>query len=96
MPNPFDRLLGDVVTAVTTIATTFDPQQSNTKLLRTLLSIGLTELGIEDAAAAVERIYPPGYIAPATAAAAGSVGASLRSGRPSPASESRRARPRRS
>ena len=26
---------------------------------------------VEDTAAAVERIYPPGYVAPATAAAAG-------------------------
>ena len=69
MPNPLDRLLGDVVTAITTIAQTFDPTQSNTELLRTLRSIGLTELGIEDAAAAVERNYHRGMAA--TAAAAG-------------------------
>ena len=60
-----------MVTAVTTIAQTFDPTQSNTELLRTLLAIVLTELGVEDAAATVERIYPPGYVAPATAAQAG-------------------------
>lgn len=69
MPNPLDRLLGDVVTAVTTIATAFDPTRSNTEWLRTLFSIGLTELGIDNATAAVERMYPPGYIVPATAAA---------------------------
>jgi hypothetical protein len=70
MPNPLEPLLGDVVTAITAIAQTFDPTHSDMELLWALLSIGQTELGIEDATAAVERIYPPGYVAPATAAAA--------------------------
>ena len=71
MPNALDRLLGDVVTTITMVAQTFDPTQSNTELLRTLLTIVLTDLGIEDAAATVERIYPPGYVAPTVEASAG-------------------------
>lgn len=71
MPSPLQRLLGDLVLAVMNVAKTFDPNNTNTELSRTLLTVCLTELGLEDPAGAVERILPAGYVDPAVAAAEG-------------------------
>jgi hypothetical protein len=65
MPSPLQRLLGDLVLAVMNIAKTFDPNNTNTELARTLLTVSLSELGLEDPAGAVERILPQGYVDPA-------------------------------
>jgi hypothetical protein len=76
MPSPLKRLLGDVVTAVQAVATTFDPNNSNTNLSRTLLTIALSELDLEDPAGAVEKIFPRGYTDPVVAAQEGPPGGS--------------------
>jgi hypothetical protein len=68
MPNPLKRLIGDLVTAAQVTAQAFDPNNTNTELSRTLLSVVLAEaFEIEDPAGAVERIFPKGYVDPATA-----------------------------
>ena len=70
MPNPLKRAMTDLVTAITNIAKTFDPNNSNPELSRTLLAIALGEgLEMEDPQGAVERIFPEGYQDPAIAAA---------------------------
>jgi hypothetical protein len=52
------------------VARTFDPNNTNIELSRTLLTIALGEaLELEDPAGAVESIFPPGYEDPAIAAA---------------------------
>jgi hypothetical protein len=71
MPSPLQRMLGDLVLAVMNIAKTFDPNNTNTELSRTLLTVALQELNLEDPGGAVERILPAGYIDPAVAAAEG-------------------------
>lgn len=66
MPSPLKRLMGDLVTAVMNIARTFDPNNTNMELSRTLLQVALAEgLELEDAAGAVEKIFPPDYVDPA-------------------------------
>jgi hypothetical protein len=70
MPNPLKRMLTDLMTAITAIAQTFDPNNTNMELSRTLLAIALGEgLELEDPAAAVEKIFPEGYVDPAVEAA---------------------------
>lgn len=70
MPSPLKRMMGDLITAVQTIATTFDPNNTNIELSRTLLAIALGEgLELEDPAGAVEKIFPEGYVDPAVEAA---------------------------
>lgn len=70
MPSPLRRAMGDLLTGVSLIAKTFDPNCSNIELSRTLLGIALGEgLEIEDPGAAVERIFPEGYVDPMVAAA---------------------------
>lgn len=75
MPSPLKRLLGDLVLAVMNIAKTFDPNNTNVMLSRTLLTIALAELDLEDPAGAVESIFPQGYVDPAVSAAEGAAGA---------------------
>lgn len=71
MPSPLRRSMGDLVTAGANIAKTFDPNNTNLELSKMLLAILLGEaLEVEDPAAAVERIFPDGYMDPATMAAA--------------------------
>lgn len=82
MPSPLKRLLGDLVLAVMNIAKTFDPNNTNTMLSRTLLTIALAELELEDPAGAVERIFPQGYVDPAVSAAEGAAGAGGAPGAP--------------
>lgn len=74
MPSPLKRLLSDIVTAVQVIGGTFDPNNTNTELSRTLLTIALQELDLEDPAGAVERIFPPGYVDPQVASSQGPPG----------------------
>lgn len=70
MPSPLRRMMGDLVLAVMNVAKTFDPNNTNIELSRTLLSICLGEaLEMEDPGAAVEKIFPPGYKDPAVVAA---------------------------
>jgi hypothetical protein len=69
MPSPLKRMMADLVTAVMNIARTFDPNNTNMELSRTLLTVALGDaLELEDAAGLVEKIFPPGYEDPAVAA----------------------------
>ena len=71
MPSPLRRAMGDLITAVGNIAKTFDPNNTNLELSKLLLGIALGEgMEVDDPAAAVERIFPEGYVDPAVAAAA--------------------------
>lgn len=70
MPSPLRRSMTDLITAISTVAKTFDPNATNMEMSRLLLSIALGEgLEVEDPGAAVERIFPEGYVDPAVAAA---------------------------
>lgn len=70
MPNPLKRTVVDLTTAISNIARTFDPNNTNMELSRILLTIVLGEgLEIQDPASAVEKVYPPGYQDPAIVAA---------------------------
>ena len=72
MPSPLRRMMGDLIGAIMNIARTFDPNNTNMELSRILLSVALGEgLELEDPAAAVEKIFPPGYVDPAVAQAQG-------------------------
>lgn len=76
LPSPLRRTMGDLVTSVMNIARTFDPNNTNMELSRTLLNVALGEgLELEDPAGAVDKVFPPGYVDPAVAAAeAGAAG----------------------
>lgn len=70
MPSPMRRMMIDLVGAVGDTARTFDPNNTNMELSRTLLAIVLGEaFEMQDPAEAVDRIFPEGYIDPAVAAA---------------------------
>jgi hypothetical protein len=70
MPNALKRMMADLVGAVTNIARTFDPNNTNVELSRILLAIVLGEgLEVEDPQGLVERIFPEDYVDPAVAAA---------------------------
>jgi hypothetical protein len=72
MPSPLRRSMGDLITAIGTVAKTFDPNATNMELSKLLLGIALGEgLEVGDPGAAVERIFPEGYVDPAVAAALG-------------------------
>jgi hypothetical protein len=65
MPSAIKRLMSDLVTAISTIAKTFDPNGTNIELARTLLTVVLGDaLEMQDPADAVERIFPAGYVDP--------------------------------
>jgi hypothetical protein len=69
MPSPLRRMLGDLVTAVQSIAMTFDPNNTNNELSRILLTIALGEgLEVQDAPELVDQALPKGYVDPALAA----------------------------
>lgn len=69
LPSPLKRALTDLMNAIGTIARTFDPNNTNPELSRTLLTVALGEgLEMEDPAAAVDRIFPEGYVDPMIAA----------------------------
>jgi hypothetical protein len=70
MPSAMRRMMTDLVTSVATTAQTFDPNNSNLELSRTLLTIVLGEaFELQDPAEAVDRIFPEGYVDPAVQAA---------------------------
>lgn len=72
MPSPLRRMMGDLIGAIMNIARTFDPNNTNMELSRILLNVALGEgLEMEDPAGAVEKVFPPGYVDPAVAAAQG-------------------------
>ena len=70
MPSPMRRMMTDLVTAIANVARTFDPNNTNLELSRTLLTIALGEaFEMQDPAEAVDRILPEGYQDPAVVAA---------------------------
>ena len=70
MPSPARRMMTDLVSAVTNVAKTFDPNGTNMELNKVLLTIVLGEaLEFNDPSDAVERIFPEGYEDPAIVAA---------------------------
>jgi hypothetical protein len=81
MPSPLKRMMTDLVSAIGQIATTFDPNNTNIELSRTLLGIALGEgLELEDPQGAVEKIFPEGYEDPAVAQAQAQAAAALGQG----------------
>jgi hypothetical protein len=69
LPSPLRRMMTDLVTAISTIARTFDPNGTNMQLARQLLPIALGEgLEMNDPGEVVEKIFPPGYRDPLLAA----------------------------
>ena len=69
MPNPLKRAMADLINSIANIARTFDPNNTNLELSRTLLGVALGQgLELADPAAAVERILPDGYVDPMVAA----------------------------
>jgi hypothetical protein len=69
MPSPMKRSMADLITSIANLARTFDPNNTNLELSRTLLSVALGQgLELADPAAAVERILPEGYVDPMVAA----------------------------
>lgn len=65
MPSPLRRMMGDLITAVMNIAQTFDPNNTNPRLSRALLTIALGEgLEVQDAPDLVDEIFPEGYVDP--------------------------------
>lgn len=70
MPNPLKRAMGDLVGAIMNIARTFDPNNTNPELSRTLLTVALQDgLEMQDASHVVEEVFPEGYVDPAVQAA---------------------------
>jgi hypothetical protein len=62
MPSPLRRMMSDLIGAITQIAQTFDPNNTNNELSRALLTIALGEgLEVQDPADLVEKILPKGY-----------------------------------
>jgi len=69
MPNPLKRAMADLITSIANLARTFDPNNTNLELSRTLLGVALGQgLEMADPSAAVERIFPEGYVDPMVAA----------------------------
>ena len=72
MPNPLKRAMADLINSIANIARTFDPNNTNLELSRTLLGVALGQgLEMADPAAAVEKILPEGYVDPMLAAQMG-------------------------
>jgi len=72
MPSPLKRSMADLITSIANLARTFDPNNTNLELSRTLLAVALGQgLELADPAAAVERILPEGYVDPMLAGAMG-------------------------
>lgn len=67
LPSPLRRQMPELVAAITQMAQTFDPDNTNVELSRALLMIGLSEaLEVADAADIVDLVFPPGYKTMAT------------------------------
>jgi len=70
LPSPLRRMMADLVSNIANIARTFDPNNTNIALSRAMLYIALGEgLEQENAHDLVDKIFPPGYVDPAIAAA---------------------------
>ena len=70
LPSPLKRMMSDLVSSIASIARTFDPNNTNLDLSRTLLYVALGEgLEMENAGEVVNDIFPEGYVDPAIAAA---------------------------
>ena len=70
LPSPLKRMMSDLIGAIANIARTFDPNNTNLDLSRTLLYVALGEgLEMENAGEVVNEIFPEGYVDPAVAAA---------------------------
>jgi hypothetical protein len=75
MPPPLRRLMSDLVSSVSQIAQTFDPNNTNIELSRILLAVALGDgLEMQDPQAMVERVFPEDYVDPAVAAAQAAAG----------------------
>lgn len=65
MPSPLRRMMSDLITSITALAQTFDPNNTNPDLSRALLTIALGEgLEVADAPDLVDEILPEGYVDP--------------------------------
>lgn len=65
MPSPLRRMMSDLISSITQIAQTFDPNNTNPNLSRALLTIALGEgLEVQDAPDLVDEILPKGYVDP--------------------------------
>lgn len=85
MPSPLRRMMSDLITSITTIAQTFDPNNTNVNLSRALLTIALGEgLEVQDASDLVEQIFPDGYVDPMLGAQMDQMGIDPVTGRPKP------------
>ena len=83
MPSPLKRTMTDLITSIANLARTFDPNNTNLELSRTLLTVALGQgLEMADPAAAVERILPEGYVDPMLAASMQGAGAGAQPGQP--------------
>jgi hypothetical protein len=83
MPSPLKRTMTDLITSIANLARTFDPNNTNLELSRTLLTVALGQgLEMADPAAAVERILPEGYVDPMLAAQMQGGGAPAQPGMP--------------
>jgi hypothetical protein len=72
MPSALKRQMADLINSIANIARTFDPNNTNLELSRTLLGVAFGQgLELADPAAAVERIFPEGYTDPMLAAQMG-------------------------
>lgn len=70
LPSPLRRMMNELVSSVAETARTFDPNNENVELSRYLLTILLGEaFEIADPAAAVEEIFPEGFMTSTMAAA---------------------------
>jgi len=75
MPSPLKRQMADLINSIANLARTFDPNNTNLELSRTLLAVALGQgLELADPAAAVDRILPEGYVDPMLAAQMGGGG----------------------
>jgi hypothetical protein len=85
LPSPLRRMLQELVSSVSEIARTFDPNGTNIELSRTLLSVVLGEgLEMADPGEVVEKVFPPGYQDPAMKALQAAGGAPGAPGGPPP------------
>lgn len=65
MPSPLRRMMTDLISAITQVAQTFDPNNTNPNLSRALLTLALGEgFEVQDAPDLVDQIIPKGYVDP--------------------------------
>ena len=70
LTSPLRRMMSDLVGSVANVARTFDPNNTNLELSRTLLYVALSDgLEMENASDLVDEIFPEGYVDPMLAQA---------------------------